>query len=98
MEKSIDDIIKMNLKYLDEISENKLSTFDRIERGIKFKKNDAFEHCLVSILLEIMGQYYEFVYAMNDGRPLATENEFIESITAKVDYITRRRAVQDELH
>jgi hypothetical protein len=94
----IDDIIKMNLRYLDEMSENKISAMHRIEREITFKKNDAFEHCLVSMLLETMSQYYEFLYAMNDGRPVVTESEFIESITAKVDYIVRRRAAENELH
>jgi len=94
----IDDIIKMNLKYLDEISEKKISTFDRIEKEISFSKNDAFEHCLVSMLLEVMAQYYEFIYAMNDKRSLATESEFIESITSKIDYIVRRRAAENELH
>lgn len=95
----IDELIKLNIEYMDSIDAQKLSSMHRAQNGTVFRKTDAISELMGSFFLEIIHQQFDYFLAMNNGNKKIAMEDLTQSVESKLNFLIHlHQGKKDELH
>jgi len=94
----LNELIKINIEYLNNLSENRLSMHDRADKGLKFPNVEAYEYLSGSMMMEILSQHFEYILVQHGENNKTASDEFIGSVESKIEFILRKRRNELDLN
>lgn len=95
----IDELIKLNIEYLENIDSNKVSSLHRTQDEITFPNSRAYLDLMGSLLLEVIHQQFDYYMAICDGDKEIAIDRLTRDVESKLNFLVHMHVgVKDDLH